>query len=349
MVAITNSHCAETDPLYQGKATILNESHEKRNEAIAAALRQVLGKLLSNTDRANLELIHQITKNAPQYVQQYRFETRRSTESDKKRLFPKTILVNFDPFALNNTLQAKGLKIWNKTRPETLVWLVINERNRVNLFVAEIMPTLAHKIQNAAEKRGLPILFPLMDLTDRQQITVDNISAGISEKILLASQRYGVKHILVGNLSKARKQRWKATWQLFNEQEVSKWNDDNSRPVVQTLDLAFDRVFEDLIAATTKTISIDSDDNSAVTVAITGINNLKDTKQVSERLKSLPGISSVEWQGMDAKVVKFRLVPLGNRNNLEESLSTLSWLEKAPTRDTKDVLNYRFIKDSVNP
>lgn len=187
-------YSAEVSNIYQGKAAVSDQSHGTRNIAIQQALQQVLSKLIAGTERLDADKVQKIFDQAPQLVQRFRSKNPLSTE------YPKQLIVNFDPVGLNSALAANGFHVWGTKRPDILLWLALEEPGNRQMFISEIMPEVNSAVFEAAENKGLPVFFPLMDLVDRQQLTVNDVWFGPDERVRQASQRYGVNYILVGRM-----------------------------------------------------------------------------------------------------------------------------------------------------
>ena len=72
-----------------------------------------------------------------------------------------------------------------------------------------------------AEKRGLPLAFPLLDTEDLQSVTFSDIWGGFDERIIAASKRYGANSILIGRVrpSSSQSNRW--TYISYNDNEYN--------------------------------------------------------------------------------------------------------------------------------
>ena len=69
---------------------------------------------------------------------------------------------------------------------------------------------IRERLLEIAERRGLPLLFPLLDTTDLQSVTFADIWGGFDEAILDASERYDVNSVLIGRVraESAQPARW---------------------------------------------------------------------------------------------------------------------------------------------
>lgn len=61
-----------------------------------------------------------------------------------------------------------------------------------------------------ADRRGLPIAFPLMDGEDRAAVSFSDVSGGFDDRVLEASERYDVNSVLIGRVrgSGSSQNRW---------------------------------------------------------------------------------------------------------------------------------------------
>ncbi|WP_420831688.1 DUF2066 domain-containing protein [Bathymodiolus japonicus methanotrophic gill symbiont] len=77
-------------------------------------------------------------------------------------------------------------------------------------------------LENAAKAHGIPPLLPLMDLEEKQSISVKELLATDAEKILVVSARYDVASILSAKLVKQRRC-WRSEWALHFNNKVERW------------------------------------------------------------------------------------------------------------------------------
>ncbi len=333
----SNAFAVEIKNIYQGKATIENQA--QRNKAIRKALKGVLSKLLSDQARSDSEAIEAILAESPRYVQQYRFKNQHPSEVSTNGNSSKLLVVDFNPFALNTALEAQGFQIWGADRPEVLLWLVVEEKRKRNLFTADAMPELETVINNAVEQKGLTLLFPLMDLTDRRRLTVNDIWIGFDDRIRQASERYGVDHILAGRLLGKTANKWNVDWKFLAQNQVDEWQA-KSVSLEQAVQAGIDRVFQRMIPVdASEGLDIGA---SEVEIKISGITNLSDAQQAENHLKSLSSVSSVEWLIIQPGFVVFGLTLNGDQKQLQQLLAIDESLTPAIPGQELDVLHYQF-------
>nr|MDJ0907511.1 DUF2066 domain-containing protein [Woeseiaceae bacterium] len=129
-----------------------------------------------------------------------------------------TLIVTFDGEAIETVLRNAGQTVWGSERPLTLVWLGIDwgggERNILGaadapamdapaddaetLLNADLSELLRERLLAVADRRGVPIVLPLLDAEDLEQVTYADLRGGFDEVILAASERYQADSILIG-------------------------------------------------------------------------------------------------------------------------------------------------------
>ncbi len=192
----------EVSGLYTAEVALRPEESNPQRAAYADALKAVLVRITGQEGAAEDEDLAALFPSADRYVQQFR------------RGPDDTLIVTLDGNAIENLLRSASYPVWGNDRPLTLVWLAVDRSvdgrsiisadesdvSMLNLPMAEADQALRDRILDAAERRGLPLLFPLMDAEDRQAVTFSDIWGGFDEALLRASRRYGATSILVGRI-----------------------------------------------------------------------------------------------------------------------------------------------------
>lgn len=200
--------------LYTTEVPYNRDADNPRRDAYEAALMEVLLRV-SGSDLVNSpHIVEELFPNPASYVMQFR-----SGAND-------TLWVSFDGAAIEETLRNAGQTVWGADRPLTLVWLAVDwgqgEREIVGADDPDRTSRTARSINRnrlvrervleVAERRGLPLVFPLLDTTDLQMVTFTDIWGGFDEMILEASERYDANSILIGRIRPASGQRSRWTY-----------------------------------------------------------------------------------------------------------------------------------------
>lgn len=159
-----------------------------------------------------------------------------------------TLWVSFDGTAVEETLRQAGQTVWGADRPLTLVWLAVDwgqgtreiiaadgDESRQPSRSANRQRRLRQRILDHADRRGLPVAFPLLDSEDLANVEFSDIWGGFNERIVAASQRYAVNSILIGRVraASAAQNRW--TY-LFAGEERS-WTGEPEVVITQISDM----------------------------------------------------------------------------------------------------------------
>ena len=211
----------EVATLYTAEVPLDEEADDPRGDAYDAALRQVLLRVSGSELADDEETRALLFPNPRAFVTQFRPGAEDS------------LWVSFDGQAIERVLRSAGQPIWGADRPLTLVWLAVDwgqgEREIIAADDPERMEQEARSIDrnrmirerflDIADRRGLPLVFPLLDTTDLQKVTFADIWGGFDEAVRDASERYGANSVLIGRIRATSTQANRWTW-YFGAQEL---------------------------------------------------------------------------------------------------------------------------------
>ncbi|WP_339725135.1 DUF2066 domain-containing protein [uncultured Paraglaciecola sp.] len=189
LVSWQNVKAAVIEDLYDAKIAVDNQSQTTQNNAFSLALKQVLVKVRGNTDLLSNQKIRSALTKATRFVRSY------SYEKVESQLF---LVISFDPQRVENAIRNAGFPVWDKRRPDSLIWLAIQtsgDSPRQMATHAEFSD-IYQQLKVRAAQRGISLMFPLWDLDDIQTLRVYDIWGGFSTQISKASERYVVPSIL---------------------------------------------------------------------------------------------------------------------------------------------------------
>jgi len=131
------------------------------------------------------------------------------------------IEVQFSVPLIRQLLAAENIPVWGSNRPSVLVWMALQDTTgQRKLLDRETGPEIIGIIRDFAEERGLPVIFPVLDLEDRRNLSADSIWAQDQLAIEAASDRYDPDSILAGRLLFTATGELVGLWQfLFMDEE----------------------------------------------------------------------------------------------------------------------------------
>ena len=214
------STAVEVTSLYSAEVPLDSAARDPRSAAYRDALAVVLLRV-SGSDVANdPELIELLFPNPASYVVQFR-----PGEED-------TLWVTFDGTAVEEVLRRNGQVVWGRERPLTLVWLAVDwgqgereiigaddpERSDDEARTIDRNRLLRERVLDVAERRGLPLAFPLLDTEDRARVTFPDVWGGFDELVLDASERYEASSVLIGRIRPETSQQNRWTYHFAGEE-----------------------------------------------------------------------------------------------------------------------------------
>lgn len=199
----TDLAAIEVKDLYQASVDVDSQAPEKRTQAIKRALSGVFLKIGGKQNVLDDKVLKQAQKNASRYVSQYRYQL-----NDEQL----SLIVRFNEDKVNQLFKKANLALWGSLRPQVLLWL-IDEQGNTRQIVSDASVDSVERtnddgevnfstvINTFSEQRGLPIIMPLMDLTDSEQVIISDFWDFYPEQINQASLRYFADTVVVMRVS----------------------------------------------------------------------------------------------------------------------------------------------------
>ncbi len=213
LASIVPAGAADVAALYTAEVAVDREARNPRADAYRIALFDVLLRVSGGELARDPELMDALFPDPAAYVVRF------SPGPDD------TLFVTFDGEALEEVLKSAGQTVWGSDRPATLVWLAVDwgDGQREILGVddplqavederaADRYRLLRERVLKLAERRGLPVLLPLLDAEELGRVTFADVRGGFDEVILESSTRYDVSSILIGLVDASGQQagRWR--------------------------------------------------------------------------------------------------------------------------------------------
>ena len=312
------SLAAPAPQLYSAEVPVAEQTAEERNQAIQQAFAKVLIKVTGNPAVASRPGLGTVMRQAPRYVQQYRYRlspapTEGATTEQEQRL----LWVQFDGDGVQRLLRDNGLPVWGENRPLVLIWLAAESGGKRRLVLPDSMPRLTEAVQFHADERGIPILFPLLDLEDQNNLQASDLWGGFSGSIERASERYRPDLILVGRVSELSRGRWRARWSLYQDGEAIDWQADGEDPdaiAAQGISRTADRLADSYAPGSRET------GISETLIAITAVRTMADQVAALHYLRSRSSVESIETVRVEPEAATFRLRYRGTLSTLEREL-----------------------------
>ncbi|MDG2089860.1 MAG: DUF2066 domain-containing protein [Gammaproteobacteria bacterium] len=354
MLCLPPGFAIEIDGLYQATISVESRnSEQERRRAFGAAMREVLAKVSGFRTTTNSASIRRALNNPEPYVESWRTQASLmpvdpdAEVSELQELIE--IEINFYESEIQRLLDENNMPIWPVNRPETLVWLVVqdelDERQMLSSDSREEANRIA-VIQDSANMRGLPLLFPLLDLEDQLRLNVNKLWELDEAAILNASQRYQAESILALRIYRSlsgevlAKSLYFFRDNVFSYEEFELNEEDFISGSVNLATNELSQYYAVLISGTENSVRIN--------LQVDGVDSPEDYAALLSYLNALEGVSSFQLTRVVSSSLSLQLETGGQLRQLVETIALEPTLQEVTelSRAGDDVsMHYRWIKN----
>ena len=325
------AHAVEVPTLFSAQVPFDEESDDPRDDAYKAALIEVLTRVSGSGLSRDEDSIDEMFPRPADYVTQFRPGAE------------DTLWVSFDGEAIERVLRAAGQTVWGSERPLTLVWLAVDWGQGEREIIAADDPDrttqqsrsidrnrlLRERLLEIAEKRGLPLAFPLMDTTDLQGVPFSDIWGGFDQRVVDASRRYDVSSILIGRVRASNSQRNR--WTYVFSGASRNWVGPPETIVGQIADLLADE------------FAVGGDAPlEYVALNVAGVQTVDAYGSVQELLAGVSLIENFRIAEVAGDIVSYEIEVRGGAERLRRALRFAGLLEQAENANSGDLSALEF-------
>lgn len=288
----------------------LTGSDKAENIAKQEGLVNVLIKVSGQTDIAQNEVIKKALAQSDRYVTQMSF-----VEYDDA---PRAMKLGYNSKMVLNLLTQSEQSIWETPRKSVLVWIVNEYNYQRSIIWEQSNNSLITRIKEAANERGLPVMFPVGDFDDVTSIEIPDLWGNFKKPIADASERYNPQAILVvkvrGNSS---------SWTLFDTTPQylpttsTKPLEGRESGAVQLADMV-NNVSDYFAKKYTKNLGAVVSQSEMI--SIEGIHSTRAFFTIEKQLKQLNSVASVQVDTIQGNKVTYTLNLLGDSEQFNQEL-----------------------------
>lgn len=306
--------------LYSAATPVPDQSAATRAKAFKRDLAQVLVKVSGNPNAAQVSALAPVLDNAGNLVVEYRYRTLPVSAGGGQELW-----AHFDQKAVDKALAQSGQSTWGKGRPTVVTWVL----NSGTIVADNPNDPVVVSMRKSAGKRGLPLVVPLMDLTDQKQVSAFDIRTLFLPALKSASSRYGAHAMLVGVINQADVG-VQSQWNLVFGQDTVPFQEHAQTPQ-QAAARAVARSATLLAQKLAYLPSIGA--AGRVHVVVWGIGSLADLKQVEALISGVPGVNAARLDALRGNRARFSVPYAGAASDLAQALTVAGPLTRvrAPT------------------
>ena len=283
--------------LYEAEVPVEGQSREERAYIVREALKEVLVRISGRNAASELAMDTALVPRPTRFVQQFRYRKFEQDEvipisPDGAKPYSQKLWLLFTEKTVSKLLREHGFPVWGKTRPVTLVWLAVDDQKQRSLVGNSTEHLSRAHIEEEAEKRGLPLRLPLLDLADQLKLQVTDVWGNFEDTLLDASLRYQAEAILVGRVYLSFSNTWHTRWTLYSDGQRQDWEMSNSENLREAINGGLSVTGEALSLKFTQVDHAES--NDMVMLKINNVASLSAYNKVTNYLKSLNVVSELQ-------------------------------------------------------
>ena len=309
--------------LYEVEMPVEGQGREERTLVVREALKEILARISGRSEAAVLADDELLVPNPTLFVQQFRYQKFNAEDvippaPEDAKPYTQKLWLLFSEKPVAKFLRTNGFPVWGKTRPATLVWLVVDDQKQRALISNSSQHSSRRYIEQEAHRKGLPFRLPLMDLEDQSKLQVTDVWGNFEDTILAASARYQTEAILVGRIYLSFAKTWNTRWSLYSAGQRFDWEVNNIESLSSAVNEGLVKTGEKLSVRFTQVdTSLESD---VVTLHVKNITNLQSYNRVIEYLRSLSVITRVSADQVSADNVVFKLKTRSGRLGVSQAI-----------------------------
>lgn len=346
LLILVPAHAVVMEKLFEVEIPVPNESKAIRQAALADGLAEVLVRV--SGDSGIIQKLRPPSASA--YVKQFRYvaiepqaASNRQPDADQAS---HHLWVQYNSTRIMDLLRQQSIPIWSVSRSEAVVWLAV--RDGVNQYILknQDVSLLKNSAKEAFMRRGVPVIWPNHDDSDRKQLDFADVWAGFAGPLQKASKRYSAGPVVAASMT-WNGRAWLADWSLFAGRESWRWNfedTDYNTVIVQAIDRMADAMGETYAVLE----SVDASALEQVLVEIDNVNSVGSFRQVQDYLTSLSAIQSVWLAQIEPERVSFRLKLRTDIDDLLKLIKSDKQLTALAAADSAELpassMVYRFRK-----
>jgi hypothetical protein len=308
------SAAIQVKELYDVEVTVRDQGATERQRAMQQGFVEMITRLSGSQGMQQLGQSAAELKRAAKYVEQYRYLKSEGKPVTKQEAGLK-IWMRFNPKAVQKLLQEQQLPLWGSTRPETLLWIAI-DNNRGRYILSNDNRNVLHRnVMGHAGRRAIPVLMPLMDVEDRDKVRIGDIWGGFTTSVKLASGRYKADNVLIGKVYPASGG-WRSQWTLLSGSTEKSWSGSGSY-AGQAIAVGMDGL-ADLL--TSRYAVKGTGVSSTYRMAISQVNSLQDYDRSRRYLRRISLISGLRLQSIVQGRVVYQIDLRGDVDDLVRAL-----------------------------
>ena len=325
ILPITSVNADIVRHLYEVEVPVEGQGREERDYVVRQALNEILVRISGRNDAGALAEDESFVPRPTLFVQQFRYRKFKPDELipanpiDGAKPYTQKLWLRFTEKSVSKLLREQGFPVWGKTRPATLVWLVVDDQKQRVLVGNGTQHISRAHIEQEARKKGLPFRLPLLDLADQSKLQVTDVWGNFEDTILAASSRYQTEAVLVGRIYLSFAKTWNTRWSLYSAGQRYDWEVSNSETLHVAVKEGLSKTGEVLSERFAQVDTLI--ESGEVLLQVKNIPDLKTYNKVTKYLKNLNIVSEIQTNQVNTDDVIFSLSSRSGRLGIAQAIA----------------------------
>lgn len=304
------------DQLGQVTLKVADSSKRERQQAVQDGLAEVVVRLSGQQQVLVEAAIADLLQKAERYLLQYQYMDGEVDPGTKKK--QKLLSLTFDEKAVTRYLKRAGLPVWGANRAAVMVWWVVEEDGEREIVTSDSEHPALDGLKLEAKRRGVPLVFPIMDLQDSQNVSEGDVWGFFLDKIRFASKRYGTDNLLVGKTVQLDLDKFKSSW-IISVAEGEDWHDSVADAASEQWMGAIDNMADTL--AKKYSVVMLAEPDAGFKIRVNHIQSLNDYVNVQSYLSQLTPVRKATLESVQGDSLILQLVLNGDLQQFKEVLA----------------------------
>ncbi|KXO09909.1 hypothetical protein AKG98_1005 [Moritella sp. JT01] len=307
------ARAVEVEHLYSASVMAVNNQSNRTLQKVAFA--EVLVKVSGNAEIATNPVIKKALINAREYLVK---------QAEERVDGERYLQASFNEQKINRLLRSSEFGVWSQNRPQQVIWLVVDENfsRSVKGENDRDYADFIDAIKAQANKRGIPVLFPVMDLDDQLQVSSSDLWGQFTDPVELASTRYGADNYIIAKIIKQNDD-YQLNWSMYgrnnNNQPYEVWLNGQGQGELAAIGT---KLTDSLANHLGERYSVKaSGKDEVVFLNVDAVTDITDYAKLIAMFSELSAVAQVDLDTVTGSNVQLKLVLLGTQQDLLTELS----------------------------
>lgn len=333
----------KTVSLYESRVGVVDQSAQSRTHALPIGMHAVLVKVTGRLAFKNPKILAAM-RESKRYLSEYSYK---SVAMEEEHLTPGRYWLNlrFTESLVNRLVQEAELPVWEKHRKPILVWLIVEKEHNRRRVSDQGQQIIKASVEHRADQRGLPVIFPSMDLKDALALPDEDLWGLFKDSITKASRRYRTDQILAGRIRELSNGRFQGNWLFMSGEGVKRLNTEGQDEQVTAIN-AIDQITGDL--AMRYAVLPTAGDLQRIHVQIDDLISPDRLSASEQYLNNLTAVSRVRIKQVQGSSVVFYVILNVPFDRFERLLASGPYQQQAfdASSDLQADLRFQFASDN---